>query len=242
MDYPAVLPHDHPKQIADDLFVVHGCIKINPMVRFTRNMAIVREGQELTLINPVRMNEAGLAKLEALGDVKHVLRLGCFHGRDDPFYVDRYKSEFWSFEGGTTYTEPDITKSLSEGGNLPFSNAKLFSFNYLRQPEGAILLERSPNILLSCDAIQSYATPPYTPHTNWFTRRLMPRIGFPRKTLIGPMWMDGLATDRNGMKGEFERLMEWQFDQLLSAHGTFLAKGAHQEVRQAFDKMFAEEN
>lgn len=242
MSYPPVLPHDPPQQIADDLFVVHGCIKINPIVRFTRNMAVVREGQELTLINPVRMKETGLAKLESLGKVRHVLRLGPMHGRDDRFYVDRYNTEFWSFEGGTTYTQPRITQALSEGCALPFSGARLFAFKHMTQTEGAILLERSPGILLTCDAIQSYSTPPYTPHTNWFTRRLMPRIGFPRKTLIGPMWMKGLVTDRDGMKAEFERLLGWDFDQLLSAHGAFLARGAHQEVRQAFETMFAEEN
>lgn len=241
MSYPPVLPHDPPRQIAENLYVVHSCIKINPVVRFTRNMAIVREGQELTLINPVRMNKTGLARLESLGKVRHVLRLGPMHGRDDPFYVDRYNAEFWSFEGGKTYTQPKITQALSEGCSLPFSGARLFAFNYMTEPEGAILLERSPGILLTCDAIQSYSTPPYTPHTNWFTRRLMPRIGFPRKTLIGPMWMKGLVTDRDGMKAEFERLLNWDFDQLLSAHGTFLSKNAHREVQQAFDTMFAEE-
>ena len=67
----------------------------------------------------------------------------------------------------------------------------------------------------------------------------MPLIGFPRKTLIGPMWMKLLATDRDGMKSEFERLMQLDFDQLLSAHGTFLSEDAHGEVKRAFDKMFA---
>ena len=37
-----------------------------------------------------------VAQLEALGTVKHVLRLGPMHGRDDVFYVERYKPTFWS--------------------------------------------------------------------------------------------------------------------------------------------------
>jgi hypothetical protein len=238
MNYPDSLPHDPPKKIATDLFVVHGCVQPSAVVRFSRNMAIVRHEGQLTLINPVRMDDEGLASLEALGEVAHVLRLGPMHGMDDAFYVDRYSAEFWSFEGGTTYTTPVITRSLSQDGILPFPNAKLFAFNHMTETEGAILLDRSPGILLTSDAIQSYATAPHTPHTNWFTGLLLPLIGFPRKTLIGPFWVKLLVEDRDGIKTEFERLLKLDFDQLLSAHGTFLENNAHVEVEQAFKKMF----
>jgi hypothetical protein len=238
MSYPDALPHDAPKQIAEDLFVVHGCVRPNAVVRFTRNMAIVRDQGALTLINPVRMDDAGLHSLEALGEVAHVLRLGPLHGMDDAFYVDRYNAQFWSFEGGVTYSTPAINRVLTEGGALPFSGAKLFAFGHMTEPEGVILLERSPGILLTCDAIQSYATSPHTPHTNWLSRLLMPLIGFPRRTVIGPFWLKLLVEDKDGIKAEFERLLRLDFDQLLGAHGTFLAKGAHSEVERAFVKMF----
>ncbi len=234
-----VLPFDQPKQIDEDLFLVAGCVKPNPLVRFTRNMAVVRDEGELTLINPVRMDEAGLAQLEALGTVKHVLRLGPMHGMDDVFYVERYKPTFWSFTGQTTYTEPAIDEALTDGGALPFKRARLFGFAHMSETEGAILLERDTgNVLLTCDGIQSYATPPHTPHTNTFTRIMMPFIGFPKETLIGPVWVKLLVQDKDGMKAEFSRLLEWEFDKLIAAHGTFLESNAHQEVVAAVDKMF----
>jgi hypothetical protein len=236
--YPQVTPHDPPLQLAEHLFVVYGCVQPSPIARFSRNMVIVRQQNQLTLINPVRMSEEGLSQLEALGEVTHVLRLGPMHGMDDPFYIDRYKADFWAFPGGKTYTQPAIDHELADGVALPFSNAKLFVFKHMTQTEGAVLLERSPGILVTCDAIQSYATPPHSPHTNFLARLLMPLIGFPHKTLIGPMWMKLLVADREGMKTEFERLLQLDFDQLISAHGTFLASNAHTEVQRAFDKMF----
>ncbi len=238
MSYPEALPHDAPQQLADDLFVVHGCVNPSPVVRFTRNMTIVREDGQLTLINPLRMDEPGLAQLETLGRIAHVLRLGPMHGMDDAFYIDRYDAEFWSFGNGITYPEPQPTHTLADGIALPFSNARLFVFAHMTETEGAILLERESNILLTCDAVQSYATAPHMPHTNWFTRLVMPFIGFPRKTLIGPVWVKLLVSDRAGIEGEFKRLLELDFDQLLAAHGTFLASGAHAQVQAAFDKMF----
>ena len=232
------LPHDPPLEVADDLFVVYGCVKPNPGVRFSRNMTIVRDGDELTLINPVLMSEENLQKLDALGEVKHVLRLGPMHGMDDEFYVQRYNAAFWAFADGVTYTKPDIDHPLSEQGGLPFGRAKFFVFKHLKETEGAILLERSNNILLTCDAIQSYATPPYHLHTNLFTSLMMPFIGFGKRTLIGPVWVKLLAEDKDSIKGEFQRLVEWDFDQLLAAHGTFLPNNAKAEVQVAIDKMF----
>ena len=161
------------------------------------------------------------------------------HGMDDPFYVDRYQAQFWAFDDGKTYRQPNIDHPLNENVSLPFRQAKLFAFKHMKETEGAILLERSPNLLLTCDAVQSYLNPPHTPHTNFITRLLMPLIGFPKKTLIGPMWMKFLVTDRDGMKAEFERLLKFEFEQLLAAHGTFLTENAHAEVKKAFDNMFA---
>ncbi len=241
MGYPDALPHELPKPIASDVFVVHGCVKPNSLVRFTRNMTIVRDNGQLTLINPVRMNAAGLKALEQLGDVAHVLRLGSAHGMDDPFYVNRYNAEFWSFEAGTTYTQPKITKVLTEGGPLPFTNAKLFAFKHTHEPEGAILLEpttdRSKGMLLTCDAVQSYRDG--YPQTNWLARRLLPKMGFIQETLIPKMWLKHAVKNQEGIKAEFNRLLTFDFDQLLTAHGTFVEKDAREEIKRAFDIKFS---
>lgn len=243
MDYPSALPHDLPKQVAEDVFVVHGCVKPSAVVRFSRNMAIVREDGELTLINPVRLDDAGLAELDKLGKVAHVMRLVPSHGMDDPFYVDRYQAEFWSFEDGTVYSEPKITQPLIEGGALPFFNAKLFVFKHLHQSEAAVFLEPSPHaekgrekgLLLTGDAVQSYAS---YPHTNWVARRVLPLIGFTQETIIPKMWLKMAVENQEGIKDDFKRLLELDFDQLLAAHGTFVEKGAKAEVQSAFDTKF----
>lgn len=234
------LPHSLPQEIGEDLFVVYGCVNINSMIRFTRTMAVVRSGSELTLINAVRMNDEGLAALEKLGTVKHVMRLGSLHGMDDSFYVDRYQAAFWAPPGGTTYTEPQITHLLVEDGELPFPNARLFLFKHTKQPEGALLLQRSTGVLLTVDSIQTYSAPPHKPQTNILGRLITPFIGFPNKTVIGPIWLRKMVTDQDGMKSEFRRLLQLDFGQLLSGHGAFLPRGAKAEVTGAFEKTYGE--
>lgn len=236
--YPKALPHDLPIALGENLFAVYGSVYLNPILRITRTMTIVRHDDELTLINPVRMNDDGLRALEALGTVRHVLRLGPLHGMDDPFYVDRYKAEFWSFEGGTTYTEPAISKPLVAGGPLPFPDAELLAFEHVKQPEGAILIRRGRGVLVTCDAVQSYTTPPHQPHTPLWTRLILPLAGFPRKTIIGPVWIKLIATSKEKVREDFERLLALEFDQLIAAHGTFLPRNAHAEFEAAFAQTF----
>jgi hypothetical protein len=234
----SVTPHSLPEQIAEDLFVVYGSIQLRPLLRITRNMAVVRHADELTLINAVRMNEGGLQALDALGEVKRVMRLGPFHGRDDGFYVERYGAQMWGLAEGTTYTQPPIDQTMHEGEALPFPHARLFVFDHMVEPEGVILLEQGPGILLTVDSIQSYSTPPHMPHTSKLARLLLPLRGFPDRTIIGPVWMQTVVTDRAGMRQEFQRLLQLEFDQLLSGHGVFLQSGAKAEVQAAFDTMF----
>ena len=240
MSEPPIYPASNPCEIAPDLFAVYGSIKVNPIIRFTRTMTVVRQGGELTLISPVRLDDPGLAALEALGNVRHVMRLGAFHGLDDAFYTERYGAEFWSFPGGTTYTTPAITHEMEENGALPFADATLFQFNGINEPEGAICLHRGAGILITVDAIQSYATAPHKPHTNLLARIMMPFIGFPNVTLVGPIWTKVMTEDKASLRREFERLLQLPFDQLIAAHGTFLPTGAHAAVEQAMRERFQE--
>lgn len=54
--------------------MVIGSIPVRSM-RISRNMTVVRQGAGLLLINSVRLDEAGLAALDALGQVQQVLRI-----------------------------------------------------------------------------------------------------------------------------------------------------------------------
>ncbi|MFQ5635701.1 MAG: hypothetical protein ACE5G3_10290, partial [Gammaproteobacteria bacterium] len=85
--YPLALPHDPIREIGPDLYFAPGTIDVAPLMRVSRNMVIVRDGDTLTLVNPIRLSPQGEADLEALGTVRHAVRLGYFHGVDDAYTV-----------------------------------------------------------------------------------------------------------------------------------------------------------
>ena len=227
--------HGNVEEIAEDIFMLRGSIKMNPLVRITRNMGIIRNGDELSLINPVRVNAKVEAQIAKLGQIKHIIRLGCFHGVDDPYYVEKFGARMWAQLGGTTYTVPKIDKELDSVAPLPFDNAEIFEFAGTTQPESALLIKRGTGILFTCDAIQNYGDYSYN---NIVAKILMPFIGFPRTTIIGPIWLKYQTPEDETLEPEFRRLLGLKFDRLLAAHGTLLKTGAHAAVERAVNKVF----
>lgn len=235
MAYGPIYPHDPIEQIMDNIFMVRGSIDLNRLMRITRNMAIVRNGDELTVINPIRLDQKGEDQLRSLGTVKNVLRMG-LHSVDDAYYVDTFKAEYWCPPIERETDQPPIDHVVTEETVLPFSNAQLFSFKGTMQPEVVLKFNVSGGFLLTCDCIQHYGD--YR-HNNLIARLLMPYIGFPKTTIVGPIWLKMMTPEGASLQGEFERLCKLEFSSLLCGHGSFLKSGAKDAVRKAVDKVFA---
>ena len=235
MTYAPFFPHDDVEEIGQDVFMVRGSFKPNSIVRFSRNMAIVRFEKELTLINPIRVNERVEEQIKSLGKIKNIMRTGGFHGLDDPYYVGKHGAKMFAQPGHTHYKEPRPDIILNSSVDLPFPNAQLFCFENLNQPESAVLLENNGGLLLTCDSIQHWAD---RSHCNLPARILLPLIGFSKTTLIGPAWLKVMVPKEIDLLPQFQKLLEWQFERLLGAHGTLLEANAHNAATKAVEKTF----
>ena len=226
-------PHGPIETVTDRLHFVRGSMRLNAFLRISRNMAILKDDDGLTLVNPIRLTASGEEELARLGVVRRLLRLGAMHGIDDVWCKARFNAEFWAEAGGTIYPDPPIDQDISAGFRLP--HATLFHFEHTKQPEAALLVPGTPGVLLTCDAIQHYGD--YT-YNNRLARMAMPFIGFPKTTVVGPIWLKRMTPAGESLRGEFERLLELDFDALLGAHGTFLGHGAKTAVRAAVTRKF----
>ena len=121
--HPTALSHGEIHEVLPSLHFVKGTVGMpGPLpVRFSRNMAIVREGDRLVLVNSLRLDDAGLASLDKLGKVTDVIRLAANHGMDDPFYRDRYKAKVWAV-AGQRYTAGFDTNAKDVYLELEFTN------------------------------------------------------------------------------------------------------------------------
>jgi len=220
--YAPAYAHNAIEELFENVFWVHGSIKMAPGMTMNRNMIILKQEDELTLINPVRLNHQEEAKLCALGEIKKVLRLGDFHGLDDQYYIDRFHAEFWCQEGQSIYKTPVPDTIIKEDTPSPIKNSEFFIFSTAKFPEAALLL-KDHSLLITTDSIQNLTNWSYTTFLAKIVLRLM---GFKKALLIGKPWIKRVTPKGESMRGDFDRLLDLDFDHLIAAHGTLLRDNA----------------
>ncbi len=219
-----VLPHGPIEEVFPDVFVVRGTFSPSRGIRFDRNMTIVRHGSELVVLNSVRLTPEGEAALAKLGKVAHVVRLGAFHGADDPYFVERYQATLWG-PPGTKHKVPGKDLTATES---PLAG-EVFHFAAAAHPEAAVILPGG--ILVVCDSYQNWTT---LEHCSWLARRVMPLMGF-GPAVIGKPWLKSVG---HGVRADFDRLVERPFKHLIPAHGTVLKDQAVAGLRTAIARRF----
>ena len=233
--YPAATAHEPVEELLSDLYWVHGSVELRPGALLSRNMAIVRRGQELSLINAVRLSSAGEEALRALGTVANVVRIGDYHGMDDRYYVDTFKARFWCLPGRQARQEP-APDELLRAEHLPFDGASLHVFGQATLAECAILLDQDGGVLLTADSLQYWE--------DWSNcsegiRQNAGQMGFLLSMLVGPPWLRSATPPGGSLEEDFRALLEHDFEHMLGAHGGFHRGSAKAAVQAAVDKTFA---
>lgn len=234
MHAPA-FPHDRLEAVADEVFIVRGSLRLNALLRISRTMTVVRQRGELTLLNPIRLSDEGEAALRGLGRIARIVTLGCLHGLDDAWYRERHGVEHWTRPGSRRYPAPPGHRLLGGASPLPLDGARLFTFDQAIEPESALWLDRGAGLLVTADALQHY--PDYHQHSA-LARLAMPVLGFPIGTVVGPIWRRAVTPPGGSLRADFERLLQWRFEALVSAHGGFLAQGAQASARAAVRRAY----
>lgn len=219
-----------------DVWWVWGTVRFAPAVLFPRNMKIVRQRGELILIHPVMLPAAEQAKLEALGPIKHIVRLGAFHGMDDPAYVARYKPTVWAPPDVDLRPGVTVDRPLRPGGEGPLDGGTVFGFARSRTPELALLYPRHGGILFACDSIQSWET---THGCSWLGGLMARAMGFSGRLCIGPGWRKmSEPKDGSGFAPEFAQLLQLDFRHAIGGHGRPIRDTAKEDLRTQVQKIY----
>jgi hypothetical protein len=225
------------EQVFDDVWWAWGTVKFIPGVLFPRNMVIVREkGGELVVVHPILMPDAEQAKIDALGPVKHIVRLGAFHGMDDPAYVKRYSPTVWAPPHVDHLAGVKTDRELTPGGELPLAGARLFDFESSKTPETAIHLERHGGLLLTCDSVQNWEATTGCSTLGAMMARMM---GFRGRACIGPGWRkQSEPKDGIGFSKAFEQILDLEFRHIIGAHGAPMKDTAKDDLRASARKIY----
>jgi hypothetical protein len=244
MPFPPAPAHGELREIFDGVYFVSGAARIGPPMPMTlsRNMTVVRSGESLALINSMRLDEDGLKALDALGKVEHVIRIGAFHGMDDPFYEDRYGATVWALDGSAYTRGFEVSDNPADGyfqadewltghSELPIEGATLYRFDSSRPAEGLVLLERDGGILIAGDSLQNMAKP--DAYCNLTAKVVMRLMGFFKPHNVGPGWWKIAKPDH----AELQAVLDLPFEHLLPVHGTEVVGGAKEKFRPAIERL-----
>jgi len=237
--------HGSLDNVFTDIWVVKGGSKM-PLpipVRITKTMTIVRNSvtKELTLINAMRVSDALLSEIEALGEIKHVLTVGGGHGKDDGFYRDRYSAKVYDVEGhlyvrklgpagekNKVYMEADI--HITPESKLPLPNAELKIIHTNGAPEGVLCLKNEGGILVTGDSLQN--TPGPDTYVNFFAKIIMKKKGFYHAYNVGPAWLENAKPAASDLKSIF---LDSEYANVIPGHGDPVVGGAKEKYRPAVE-------
>ncbi|MFG0589198.1 hypothetical protein ACF8D3_14330 [Acinetobacter sp. YQ_14] len=234
-NYAPIYPHDPIVEIFENIYLLRGSIKLGLGLLMNRNMIILKQGNELTLINAVRMSESELKKLDSLGQVRHVIRLGDFHGLDDQFYIDRYQAQLWSQAQHVNYPKLIPHQMIQAEIHPPITNSEFFIFEQATCPE-AILFIKDRKLLITADSIQHWGDWKYF---SFLSKIIIYLMGFRLGLFIGGPWLKRVTPKSKSLKNDFERLLELDFQHLVVAHGTVIENLAKEKLVNVVKKQFS---
>jgi len=214
----------------DDVFWIPGkmpCSRTGQQA----NMIILRDDQQLSLINPVRLSPLQQQKLEQLGEIRHILRLGDRPTTDEHFYRSRYQAELWAVPGQQDKACHNI---LKEDKHLPVRGTRLLTFNHACRTEAVLLLERH-RLLISHESFQYFS--------DWQELKLMDQLrmklqGFHRGLNLSRHWLRDITPKGYSLEADLNRLQQLPFDALLASRGVPLLNGAQQAIRLEMDEVY----
>jgi hypothetical protein len=225
--YSPAWPHGDLKEVFPNIFFVMGTnitTHEGVTLQHSCNMVVVKNANALTLINTVRLNDAGLAALDKLGQVTNVVRIGAFHGRHDAFYLDRYSAKLWALPGVKHDNHKFTDVALIPDGEMPFPDCSLFVFETSTQPEAILHINREGGILITCDSVKNWST--VDAFFSEETGKLYETLGFLGEATISKIWLQAC----NVQAQDFARLQSLTFKHLLSAHGEPLLNDADKKL------------
>lgn len=239
--FPPAMPHGSLREVLPGIFFVTGTMRMPGFlpVAFSRNMTVIKEGERLVIVNSVRLDEAGLKQLDALGRVSDVIRIAGNHGMDDPFYKDRYGAKVWvvtgqrytaGFNAGAaqTYFTPDAEIDASTA--LPLAGARLYRIDS-HPPEGILLLDREGGVAIVGDCLQHWhETDPYF---SLFAKLMMPRMGFIKPHNVGPAWFKNCKPPAAQLRG----ILDLKFSHVMTSHGSPVLGDALAKYRPAIERV-----
>lgn len=228
----------HVEPMDDNVFVFYGTTRLG----VNRNMVVVRHTrrQELTLVNPIRLDAEGQARLRGLGKIERLIRLAPRQGAaTDRYYLKTFRNlRRWA--PGEAENLP-IHRHITAEDDCLLPGCHVFTFRDTAEPECALLIRNASNgnLLVTAEALQAQKGNRYI---NPVIRARMAANGLMEGDLgIPKNWIKEMSLNKRSntlLKADFERLLDLDFERSIGASGVMINQGAKERAIMAVEVGF----
>lgn len=201
--------------------------------RFLTRMTVIRLNDGLCLHSPVEIDAETRATIEGFGEVRGIIAPSTFHH----FFV---ASAQQAFPVARTYAIDGLDKKRKDlrfdellGDEPPTlwagqMDQVVIGNRIMREVE---FFPRASRTLVATDLVENFSDE--TPGTNGILRAYMRLFGMWGRPRAAPE-LRLFTRDRNAARQALERLLTWDFDRAIIAHGELLDRDPKAVIREAW--------
>ncbi|GGD47333.1 DUF4336 domain-containing protein [Sinisalibacter lacisalsi] len=231
-------PLDLPKPVAEDIWIVDGpAIRFYGMPFSTRATIVRLADGALWVHSPTRLTPALAERVEALGPVRHLVAPNWIHYACVADWQARFpEAEAWaapgvakraSKRGMTLHFDHQLTQDPPAGWAGEIDQMIVRGSEVHRE---AVFFHRASATLILTDLIENFE-----PRKLGFWMRLATRLGgiqAPRGSM--PRDMRATFRDRAALREDVLRMIGWQPERVILAHGRWFERDGTAELERAF--------
>jgi hypothetical protein len=224
------------RQLAEDLFVVERPLRFLGLPVGTRMTVVRLRDGSLLLHSPVALDDALEAELSSLGPPRHAIAPNRFHH----LFIGDYRRAFPELRLYAAPGLPEKRRDLCFDAVLsdeppPAWAAELDQEHFKGFPimSEVAFCHRKSRTLITSDL--AFNLGPEAPLVTRAAFRLVGGYG-----RLGPSLVEKiLIRDRASARASLERILAWDFDRVVVAHGTVLETGGREALRAGYRWLLA---
>jgi hypothetical protein len=227
----AGMPPPPLRRLADDLWVAERPQRFYGLEVGTRMTVIRLANGDLLLHSPVRLDPGLRRELDALGPVRFTVAPNRVHHLYAGEVARAYPGTRLWVAPGLARKRPDLHADGELGDEAPAEWRGQVDQTFFRgrpYENEVVFLHRPSRTLILCDLAFNFGPTAAAPTR--LLMRLLRSYGH-----FGPSTLDPLLIrDRAAARRSLERILSWDFDRVIVAHGDVLERGGHEALRSGY--------
>jgi hypothetical protein len=219
------------RQLAENLWVADRPQTFYGLSVGTRMTVIRLPGERLLLHSPVTLDPQLRTELDAIGRVTYAVAPNRVHHLHAGEVAQAYPGTRLWIGPGLERKRPDLVHEAILGDEAPAEwRGQVDQVFFRGRPyeNEVTFFHRASRTLILCDLAFNFG-PSAATSTRWLMKALR---SYGR---LGPSTLDPwLIRDRAAARESLERILAWDFDRVIVAHGDVLERGGHPTLRDGY--------